>query len=59
MILSLMGEFVINVPLVITLPKFLGVTGVLYSVPIADTVTFIAPVLIMIPTMRKLKIQNQ
>lgn len=27
--------------------------------PIADTVTFIATVLIMIPTMRKLKIQNQ
>lgn len=59
MILSLMREFVINVPLVITLPKFLGVTGVLYSAPIADTVTFIATVLIMIPTMKKLKIQNQ
>lgn len=58
MILSLMGEFVINVPLVITLPKFLGVTGVLYSAPIA-AVTFIATVLIMIPTMRKLKIQNK
>ena len=59
MILSLMGEFVINVPLVITLPKFLGVTGVLYFATIADTVTFIATVLIMIPTMKKLKIQNQ
>ena len=59
MILSLMGEFVINVPLVITLPKFLWVTGVLYFATIADTVTFIATVLIMIPTMRKLKIQNK
>ena len=59
MILAIMGEFVINFPLVITLPKFLGVTGVLYSAPIADTITFIATVLIMISTMKKLKIQSQ
>ena len=59
MILAIIGEFDINVPLVITLPKFLRVTGALYSAPIADTVTFIATVLIMIPTMKKPKIQNQ
>lgn len=58
MILSLMREFVINVPLVLILPKFLGVTGVLYSAPVADTVTFIVTLIIMIPTMKKMEVEN-
>lgn len=39
--LSLLRDFVLSVPLVICLPMALGVTGALYSAPIADVISFI------------------
>lgn len=44
MSLSLLREFVLSVPLALLLPRFLGVTGALYSSPIADFVSFAAAV---------------
>lgn len=46
--LSLLRDFVLSVPLVLLLPRLFGVTGTLYSAPIADIISFI--VVIMIST---------
>lgn len=46
--LSLLREFVLSVPLVILLPVMFGVKGALYSAPIADIISFIAVIIIMI-----------
>ena len=45
--LSLLRDFVISVPLVLILPRYLGITGPLYSAPAADILSFIAVLLIM------------
>lgn len=45
--LSLLRDFVISVPLVLILPRYLGITGPLYSAPVADVISFIAVLLIM------------
>lgn len=50
--LSLLRDFLLSVPLVLLLPAALGVTGALYSAPIADTVSFIA-VLVIIRYIRR------
>lgn len=44
MTLSLLRDFILSVPLAIILPRFFGVTGALYSAPVADIVSFIAAV---------------
>lgn len=45
--LSLLRDFILSVPLVLLLPKTLGVTGALYSAPIADAISLIAVVVMM------------
>lgn len=45
--LSLLRDFVISVPLVLILPRYLGITGPLYSAPAADIISFIAVLCIM------------
>lgn len=45
--LSLLRDFLISVPLVLILPHYFGITGPLYSAPIADVVSFAAVLLIM------------
>lgn len=45
MALSLLRDFVLSVPLALILPRFLGVTGALYSAPVADVISFAAAVL--------------
>lgn len=52
--LSLLRDFILSVPLVILLPKMFGVTGALYSAPIADIVSLIAVIGMMVPVLRKL-----
>lgn len=53
--LSLLRDFIMSVPLVLLLPVRLGVTGALYSAPVADVVSFIAVAAIMVPLLRSLK----
>ncbi|PNV60193.1 MATE family efflux transporter [Clostridium sp. chh4-2] len=40
--LSLLRDFILSVPLVLILPRFMGLTGALYSAPAADVVSLIA-----------------
>lgn len=44
--LSLLRDFVLSVPLVLILPRLFGVTGTLYSAPIADIISFIVVIII-------------
>lgn len=55
MSLSLLRDFILSVPLAILLPSFMGVTGALYSAPIADIVSFIAAVFCIRYVLRELK----
>ena len=51
MCLSLLREIVLSVPLAVLLPRYLGVTGALWSAPIADVVSCAVTVLILIRVM--------
>ena len=48
MSLSLLRDFVLSVPLVLWLPTVFGVTGPLYSGPVADTISCIAAIVMII-----------
>ncbi|MDD3222641.1 MAG: MATE family efflux transporter [Clostridia bacterium] len=52
--LSLLRDFIMSVPLVILLPKAFGVTGALYSAPIADVVAIIAVIIMMAKVIKEL-----
>jgi Na+-driven multidrug efflux pump len=52
--LSLLRDFVLNVPLVLLLPIKLGVFGPLLSAPIADVASFIVTVAVMLRVMKQL-----
>ena len=53
--LSLLRDFVLSVPLTLILPRFLGVTGTLYSSPIADIISFTASIFCMRYALGKLR----
>ena len=53
--LSLFREVLLGVPLVLLLPRRLGLLGVLYSMPLADGITFAASAAVIILTGRSLK----
>lgn len=52
--LSLLRDFILSVPFVLLLPRVFGVTGALYSAPIADTISFFAVIAMMVPVFRQL-----
>lgn len=52
--LSLLRDFVLSVPLVLLLPKAFGVTGALYSAPIADGVSIFAVVIMIVIVFKQL-----
>ena len=54
-LLSLFREVILAVPLVILLPRRLGLDGVLYSMPLSDLIAFAASVLIVARTNRHLR----
>lgn len=54
MALSLLRDFVLSVPLIILLPRALGVTGTLYSAPIADVITIFVVIAMMVYVFRHL-----
>ena len=43
------------IPLILILPLFFGIDGVLYAGPIADGVAFLVPVLLVSLEMKKMK----
>ena len=53
--LSFFREVLLAVPLVILLPKAFGLMGVLYSMPAADIITFIASVVVLLRADRQLR----
>lgn len=55
MFIALLRDFILSVPLAILLPAFLGVTGALYSAPIADVISFVAAVFCIRHVLRELK----
>ncbi len=55
MSLSLLRDFILSVPLTLILPRYLGVTGALYSGPIADVVSFAAAVFCVRRVFRELR----
>lgn len=55
--LSMLREVVLGVGLAIILPAFFGLDGVLYSMPAADIITFIASVVIIVLTYRSFNVE--
>ena len=53
--LSFFREVLLAVPLVMLLPKAFGLMGVLYSMPAADIITFIASVVVLLRADRQLR----
>ena len=54
-LLSMIREVVFGVGLALLLPPFFGLNGVLYSMPVADVLTFFAPVVVIGFTWRFLR----
>ena len=54
MSLSLLRDFVLSVPLALLLPRSFGVIGALFSAPIADAVSIIVVVIMMITVYKEL-----
>ena len=53
--LSFFREVLLAVPLVLLLPRACGLMGVLYSMPAADIVTFLASAFVLVRTDRQLR----
>ena len=58
MVLSLVREIIFGVFLPILLPRIFGLNGVLYSFPVADVLTFILTVIIVVRIYRELSTGN-
>lgn len=57
--MSLLRDFVLLVPLIIILPSIYGLTGTLYSAPIADIISLIAVIVVMKKVMNELKVADE
>ena len=55
MALSMIREVVFGVGFALVLPVFFGLTGVLYSMPVSDALTFLAAVFLIARTYRQLR----
>ena len=57
MTLSLLRDFVLCVPMILLFPRLVspGVLGPLYSAPVADVITILVAVAMMVPVLRQLK----
>lgn len=53
--LSLLRDFILSVPLVLILPRYMGLTGTLYSAPAADIVSLIAVFFVTVYIFRHLR----
>lgn len=57
--LSLIREVVFGVGFALLLPLFLGLDGVLYSMPVSDLLTFIVAVFLIIGTYKQLNLKEK
>jgi Na+-driven multidrug efflux pump len=55
MFLSLLRQVILLVPMMLILPKFMGLNGVWYAQPIADVISFIVTLILII---KEVKSQN-
>lgn len=53
--LSLLRDFIISVPMILVLPRLMGLNGALYSAPIADVISFVAVVFVMSGVIKQLE----
>lgn len=56
LILSMTRQVLFLIPLVLILPLFLGLDGILYAAPAADSIAFIVTVLLIAKEMRRIKL---
>lgn len=54
-ILALSRQGIFYIPLILLLPRLIGETGIILTMPIADILSFALTLLLSIPTVRKLK----
>ena len=54
MFLSMTRQVLFLIPLVLILPKFFGLNGILYAAPIADFVAFVVSVICILAEFKKL-----
>ncbi|MDD7228014.1 MAG: MATE family efflux transporter, partial [Firmicutes bacterium] len=56
-VISLIREVVLGVGLTLLLPRFFGLTGILYSFPAAEIITFVVAFVIIVHTYKELATQ--
>ena len=56
-LLSMLRQLLLLIPLILILPLFMGLNGILYSAPVADVASAVIVALFIIPEMRKLNNQ--
>jgi len=54
-IMSLSRQVIILIPLLIVLPRFFGINGIWYSLPVSDAISVIIGFSLLIPQVRKIK----
>lgn len=57
-LLSMFREVIFGVGFALLLPRFFGLDGVLYSMPVSDILTFIISVIIIVSTYRELNTEG-
>lgn len=55
MFLSLTRQIIFLIPLILILPRFFGIMGILYSAPIADVLSFVAGLVLIIGEFKDMK----
>ena len=56
--LSMLREVVFGVGLALLLPRFMGLDGVLWSMPVSDLPTFLIALVLIVRTYRELSAEN-
>ena len=57
--LSLVRQIISLLPLLIILPYFMGVDGIMFAFPLADLAAFIVSVIVLRREMKKIPLENE
>lgn len=57
LVLSMTRQIIFLIPLVLILPLFFGLDGILYAGPVADSIAFIVTVIFIVREMRNMKVE--
>ncbi|WP_456115002.1 MATE family efflux transporter [Ruminococcus turbiniformis] len=57
LVLSMTRQIIFLIPLVLILPLFFGLDGILYAGPVADSIAFIVTVIFIVREMRSMKVE--